>query len=284
MASKKVIENRQLLEQYLSHCDYGEGLALLYRNNYYLDDKKQDCYTRMFEISKDAVQLYYSLKINKELQKIYNDIIEETRLFISSNYDKKILSLYAAIICLIHYGAFRGEERINKYNWYKDYYSMMGMDVILGHSCCRHEAALIKDILRGFTDTMVMSVGKSENITPNHVILCAKSNGLNLFLESTMSDLLYPYSNFEVLNIENNSYFIKAAYSYISEMDFTNLDEFYNFYKNLYKSSKIPLYKWTAMAYELANKTFIYRTNEGLMEKMSLTLKPYRDKIKNKLI
>ena len=57
MASKKVIENRRLLEQYLSHCDYGEGLALLYRNNYYLDDKKQDCYTRMFEISKDAVQL-----------------------------------------------------------------------------------------------------------------------------------------------------------------------------------------------------------------------------------
>ncbi len=281
MNIKRMEETKKILDRCVDNNEYGGCLRLLYKNNDFLETCLCESYIDVMELGKMIIQVHASETLSCDYTKIYNDIIGETQLFIESHYDKTVISWYLAIACMLEHKTFCGKEKINTGNDYYDIFKLSGLDVILGKACCRHNAAVFKDIMKKYFDVKILDVGEEENERGNHVILCVKDNK-RLFLDSTSSNIYYPFSNFELLGFRGKRY-IKSTHSYVYELDFDNIFAFYSFFNNLYANSKMSNSEWDGILDKMIETLTAYEKERGMLDEFSLKLEPYRQKIRKLL-
>ncbi len=274
------------MEAYLKKCrqtwDYKDCFNMLYRNNDYVESELlSDNYSYMMNFGKDLIDAEYESKRleNEDLYKLYEDIIGTTRYFISKCCDTDTISLYTAIGSFIRNAAFKGKDRINRSLKYKDYIRLLGLDVILGRSCCRHKASLYKAIMSGFVDTKALSVGPDENQKSNHSIVCAEYNDKYLLLDSTVPVLYFPLEQFIIYG-HGEDFYIKSSNSYIYEGDFDNLERFFTFFRELYNNTKLSEEEYSKLYSEIIDKYRDYLKEKGLSRELSLRLEPSREMIR----
>ncbi len=274
------------MEAYLKKCrqtlNYKDCFNMLFRNNDYIEHQfLSDNYSYMMNFGKDLIDAEYETKRleNEDLYKLYEDTIGISRDFISQNCDTDTISLYAAISSFIKNAAFKGKDRINKSLKFKDYVRLLGLDVILGRSCCRHKAYLYKNIMSGFVDTKALSVGPEENQKSNHSIVCTKYGNKYLLLDSTIPLLYFPIEKFLIYG-NNLDFYVKSSNSYVYEGDFDNIEEFFNFFSKLFNNTKLSEEEYSKIFNEIIDKYWRYVKEKSMARELSLRLEPSREMIR----
>ncbi len=251
-----------------------EVKELLYSNNDCLENPTNDYYLRYLSTIRQYAK--YASDYDAKVYLQYRNIIRKIRRFIDSiTAPDDMVSKYAFLLKMINSSCLSGQPLTRNRDNYLDAYKYLGADVILGNCCCRHQASLIKDVIDinalntvrvgignadnttinhralvaydGQTNkylfnnpnTVRVGVGDGENIPANHCVLAAYDRQINkyLFLDSISALAYNPNGNEELIKSNGKKRYIKANCSYSHFEDFTNMDDFIDFFKKVYKSN-----------------------------------------------
>lgn len=205
---------------------------VLFANNDFLEEPINKDYIELLKVTK----LYYknNRKSNLIVDYTYNALISKIASIINRITPKDdIISKYTLLMKLINLGNTKAENCD-----YFDYYSIYGLDAVMGNSCCRHRASLIYDVLSRFTDVKRITIGNSENEKGNHTILAIydKEYEKYLLFDSVRVCLYNPTEDFKIVDFIGKTSYIKANYGITYFNDFEFFDDFLSFYKNLSKN------------------------------------------------
>ncbi len=239
----------------------------LWSNNDFVKGKKSDVFNEYLETFKRGyknskmISAMYSYE-NKNVNCIYTELIDKTSEFIKDNIKNDNLRRYAFIHSLFEKNAFSlGEENEEKY---RDYIFAHGVDVFLGNSCCRHKADLLSRVLNSFTDTIKVDVGKDDGNRADHRIISFDYNDRKLFLDSVNPLLYYPVDNYTLLGEEFRD--IKSIPTFLLNDYFKEYKEYYNFFNNLYRRTKMSVFKYKELFAEIKGYYDRYLLDTVLIE------------------
>ena len=148
---------------------FDEAIKVLWNNNDFLYGRRVKSFDWIVDTLKYMVE-------NKRKEKIeeysydfihyshmicYFSLIRKAIAFIKRNIENDALHRYAFIQSLYAINGFSGGEK-NEGNYRDNLIVAPGIDVVLGHSCCRHKAGMLKSILDDFDDALTVSVGDDE--------------------------------------------------------------------------------------------------------------------------
>ncbi len=220
----KIAINKDSIDENFEACH-----QLLESNNNFLAHLDKPYVTYYFKLIKQITSKRQ--QINKEqygdIIKEYNTIISKTALLIKElHLNKNPLTQYFAVSDLMHNGHLSYEGVLQydspKDSSFKDITGYLGMDVILGYGCCRHQANVLKDILSTLDNkTKLLSVSGEPNSPADHLIVILNDNKQYFGLESTYHHLYFfkPDGSIIALNEYKKDnptpdYFMKLSYTY----------------------------------------------------------------------
>ncbi len=280
MDKKRRKEEKKYLDQLYKNESIQElldNVHLLYRNNDFLygirsksfdwavsnikeiiNLKKKDAYT---QILCDFIDYGYIMK--------YFEIINKSANFIKRNIPDDNLHRYAFIQSLFANNCFSGGTTNNEK--YKDFFFAIGIDVILGNSCCRHRSSLLRNILNEFNYTLDVDIGLKENDTADHAVILMNHDEKKLFLNSVKPSVYYPLDRLELFDIRGKQY-IKTVPTFIMNDNFKNIDEYYDYFRQLYFDSMISISEYKRICNDISGLYKFYLFNYDLSKNFMETI------------
>ena len=286
MEIKRFIEEKKLLDKMYKENNVFELLDnpyLIYKNNDFLKIRCNsfDWALNLLKQKVDQRRIDFFNIINcyREFGYLFDyfEIINKSVEFIKNNIEDDNIHRYAFIQSLFRNNGFSGGERNNIS--YKDFFYATGVDVILGHSCCRHKASLLKDILNSFESTLEIDVGNNENEIANHAIISFIYNNKRLFLDSVDAHMYIPTGNLEILDI-SGIHHVKTVPTYVMNKQFNNVDEYYSFFKHLYKKSKLSNDEFSDIFKKIYTSYYHYLEDNKLLKEFMNTIEKEQKELK----
>ena len=210
--------------------------AILFSNN--------DSLKEPFELYKDYIdkaKIFFKTKYksNPIIYMKYKKIVAKISKFLDTIVDKDdFISKYCILLDLINYGYLSNRKLTRDNNKYIDGYDYYGLDAVIGNSCCRHQASLMKDILEKDTSVIRLGVGKYVFDKANHCVIAIYDKEIEkyILLDPIIDKLYNPSINLKMEDLNQRIRYIKANYSVTYFSDFDNANTFLKFFKNLYES------------------------------------------------
>lgn len=251
---------------------FDEAIKVLWNNNDFLYGRRVKSFDWIVDTLKYMVENNRKEKIEEYSYDFihyshmicYFSLIKKAIAFIRRNIENDPLHRYAFIQSLYAINGFSGGEK-NEGNYRDNLIVAPGIDVVLGHSCCRHKAGMMKSILDDFDDALTVSVGDDENESSNHEIVSVNRDGKILFLDSTIPHIYIPVDDLQILD-SRGVHYIKSVPEYIMNESFKKIDEYYEYFRNLYNNSHMSFGKYSKLYDELFNLYTFYTNNKELLD------------------